>query len=144
MGESHVFLMLGTLTPDSKSLGQASTFPSSLPAYVLDLCFLFVLGCFLLYKELHQPSQRGHLLSNLKAASICLSISPCKLNQRPESTLSRFVDDTERHVSSLLTGRFRIKLFDEYSLNSNYVLTLGYRNHYSFLKYVSIRLKLKG
>lgn len=27
MGESHGFLMLGTLTPDSKSLGQALYFP---------------------------------------------------------------------------------------------------------------------
>lgn len=47
-------------------------------------------------------------------------------------------------IYPISTGKFRSNLFSEYSLNYNYVLTLDYRHHYNFFKYLNRRLKLKG
>lgn len=125
--------MLETLNPNFKSLGYSVFFPFIL-SYLHSVPLLLI--CTLVFSYhirnyISHPKGNEYLLNNLKAASICLSTSlwwPEYRDRKHADPICRW--HRKRYMSSLLTGRFRINLFNEYSLNSNYVLTLDCRNHH--------------
>lgn len=95
MGESHIFLMLGTLSPDSKSLGHSVFLPlvcSRLHSVPPLLTHILVVFFFLAYTDLYWPSQGEQF-----AGRFYLPVSPMKNRVRGQkSCLSDLSDDTEK------------------------------------------------
>lgn len=95
VGKPYFFSVLGTLNPDSKSLGHSIffTFVHSCSHSVPLLLICMLVFSYQMRNCISHP--KGDTCNNVKAASICLSVSPCRMEWGTETTLTRFVDDTE-------------------------------------------------